>query len=148
MPEPPGGRASPTRLRTYAKKNLGAYIEEARERNDLTNLEARANDAGPTISFAKGVPGAAGRTRGCSSPAPTRRSARRAVPGARRVAVARRRRACVGQRLLQQAPKDVAWAGVRGRGLDRERKGVLQRLSARCSGRLRPFFQPSKPTGR
>ncbi|TCS14557.1 hypothetical protein [Caulobacter sp. BK020] len=116
----------PDALRTYAHKNLGPYIQGFRDQNHLDDLEKRANDVGLAISFAKGA-------------ADTWENARLFIPSTHPEVSrlfsgtqwgGRPGAGGVWASAMLQAPKDVAWAGVCGRGLDRERKGVLVRLSA------------------
>jgi hypothetical protein len=116
----------PDALRTYANKSLSGYIEQFRDKNHLDDLVSRVRDLGLAISFPKGA-------------ADTWENARLFVPTTHPEVsklfagtqwAGRPGAGGVWASALLQAPKDVAQAGVCGRGLDRERKGVMIQLAA------------------
>jgi hypothetical protein len=128
----------PDAFRTYARKSLGAYVADYRDLGHaaLTDLEDRCRDVGLAISFEKGA-------------ALTWDNARLFVPSSHPEVsrlfggtqwAGRPGAAGVWGSALRQAPEDVCWTGVCGKGLDRERKGVFIRLSA--------VFGAPQPLGR
>lgn len=116
--------AQPDALRTYTIKNLGGYIEQFRDKGHPDDLFKHVRDVGLAISFAKGA-------------AEVWENARLFIPSTHPEVSklfqgtqwgGRPGAGGVWASALLQAPKDVAWAGVCGRGLDRERKGVMVSL--------------------
>jgi len=136
----------PDALRTYRFKSLSGTVELFREKNHLDDLEDRCRDLGLAVSFPKGAPTTWGNAR-LFVPATHPEVAKLFAgtqwggrPGA----------GGVWASALLQAPKEVAFEGVCGRGLDKVRKGVLISLEAAFGPSTAPSaaqgdFLPMKP---
>jgi len=116
----------PEALRSYQNKSLAGYIEQFRDRNDLENLTLRAKDLGLAVSFPKG---AADHWENARLFIPTTHPEVSKLFAGTQWA-GRPGAGGVWASALLQAPKEIATAGVCGRGLDKTRKGVLINLPA------------------
>ena len=117
----------PDAFRTYTRKSLGLYIEEARDKGTgsaIEELVTRARDLGMTVSW----------PRGTKPHDQVWDNARLFIPATHPEVIklfagtqwaGRAGAGGVWTSALQQADQSEAWSGVVGKGLDKERKGTL-----------------------